>query len=683
MLRSPKEMSGLNVRRLLALFLVMAVILGLYSVRLFYVQIVEGDKYASLADASTKTTITIAPSRGEILDCNQIPLVSNRTSYAVVLDYNFFPHGTSEEKQKEENDCLLLLVKLLQEQGETWNDTMPVSDSQPYTFLEDRESGIARMKSYLRMASYATAEDCMTQMVADYGLQDYSQTEQRQLAGIRYAMTAAGFGATTPYTFASDISSETMYKLMENGEKYPGVDVETVAVREYVGGSTACHVIGTVGPIYAEEYASLKEKGYSFNDIVGKSGIEAAAETYLRGKAGKRTMTKSSKGTVLEKTEVEAPVPGQTVITTIDSRLQQKAQQVLEEKIRQMRATAASQKGRDIKSGSVVVLDVKNNGVKVCASWPSYDLSTYSENYTALSTDPDKPLFNRALYGAFPCGSTFKPGVALAALTEGIITPSTHINCVRTYTYYAPSYTPNCMGHHGSLDVVGAIQKSCNYYFYEVGRLMGSRLFSYLTKYGFGQKTGVEIGESAGVQQTPEYLQSIGSRWVAGDYLQLAIGQKGSYTPIQLAAYVSMIANEGVRYKTHFIGSLRSYDSTADEVIKPEVAATVEWSESARAAVKSGMIAVGKAGTASAYFRSTPYTVACKTGTAQTGISGASDHGTFIAYAPADDPEIAVAVVMERGTSGASTYVARQVLDAYFAEKETGEAPTESGVLLP
>ena len=144
-----------------------------------------------------------------------------------------------------------------------------------------------------------------------------------------------------------------------------------------------------------------------------------------------------------------------------------------------------------------------------------------------------------------------------------------------------------------------------------------------------------------------------------------------------------MIANEGVRYKTHFIGSLRRYDSTADEVIEPEVAATVEWSESARATVKSGMIAVGKAGTASAYFRSTPYTVACKTGTAQTGISGASDHGTFIAYAPADDPEIAVAVVMERGTSGASSYVARQVLDAYFAEKETGEAPTESGVLLP
>ena len=683
MLRAPKENTGLSVRRLLALFVAMAVVFGLYSVRLFYVQIVEGDKYASLADASTKTTISIAPTRGEILDCNQIPLVSNRTSYAVVLDYNFFPHGNSEEKQKEENDCLLALLQLLQEQGETWNDTMPISNEAPYTFLEKRESGIARMKSYLHMASYATAEDCMTQMVGDYALKAYSQTEQRQLAGIRYAMTAAGFGVTTPYTFASDISSETMYKLMENSDKYPGVDVETVAVREYVSGATACHVIGAVGPIYAEEYADLKEKGYFFNDIVGKSGIEAAAEEYLRGKAGKRTLTKSSKGTVLAKTEVEAPVPGQTVITTIDSRLQQKAQEALNEKILQMRASAPAKKGKDIQSGSVVVLDVKNNGVKVCASWPSYNLTTYSEDYAALSTDPDKPLFNRALYGAFPCGSTFKPGVALAAITEGKITPSTYINWVRTYTYYAPSYTPNCLGHHGNLNVVGAIQKSCNYYFYEVGRLMGSSLFSYLTKYGFGQKTGVEIGESAGVQQTPEYLQSIGSSWVAGDYLQLAIGQKGSYTPIQLAAYVSMIANGGVRYKTHFIGSLRRFDSTADTVIEPEVAATVEWSEAAKKSVKEGMIAVGKAGTAASLFRATPYTVACKTGTAQTGIRDSSDHGTFIAYAPADNPEVAIAVVMERGTSGAASHVARQVLDEYFSKKETGEAPTESGVLLP
>ena len=144
-----------------------------------------------------------------------------------------------------------------------------------------------------------------------------------------------------------------------------------------------------------------------------------------------------------------------------------------------------------------------------------------------------------------------------------------------------------------------------------------------------------------------------------------------------------MIANNGVRYKTHFIHSVRSFDSASDTVIEPEVAATVDWSDEAMEYVKKGMIAVGKSGTASRYFAAADYTIACKTGTAQTGIANSSDHGTFIAYAPADDPEIALAVVMERGTSSASSLVAKEVLDAYFANKEKGETPTDIGVLLP
>ncbi len=672
----------LSLRRVMGLFLTMVVILGIFSVRLFQVQIVQGEKYASLADADTKTTISIAGTRGEIIDRNQIPLVSNRTSYAVTLDYNYFPRGNTEESLKEKNDCLLRLVEVLQEAGEEWNDTLPISLSTPYTFLEDREAGVDALKRYLRMASYASATNCMEQMIQQYGLHEYSREQQRMLAGIQYNMVTAGFTASIPYTFAGDVSSTTMYRILENGDAFPGVDVGTVAVREYVGGEIGCHVIGTVGPIYAEEYAELKDKGYSYNDSVGKSGIESAAEERLRGEAGQRVLAKNSSGTVISEEETVAPKPGDTVILSMDSRLQKVAQDTLSQKISDLRATATQGKGKDVKSGSVVMLDVKTGGVMVSASWPSYDLSTYSADYNELLEDEDNPLFNRALYGAYSCGSTFKPGIALAALTDGIVSPTQGINCTRRYMYYAPSYTPNCMGHHGHLSVVGAIQKSCNYYFYDVGRLMGNTVFGYLSSYGFGQRTGVEIGESAGVQQTPEYLQSIGSQWVPGDYLQLAIGQRGSYTPIQLAAYTMMIANNGVRYKTHFIEAYRSYDGTTDKV-EPEVAATVEWSKDAMKYVKDGMIAVGKSGTASAYFSSTPYTVACKTGTAQTGMANTSDHGTFIAYAPADDPEVAIAVVMERGTSSASSYVARQVLDAYFANKEKGEAPTESEVLLP
>ncbi len=682
MLISGDREPALSLRRVLGIFMVMAVILGIFSVRLFQVQIVQGEKYASLAEADTKTTISTAGTRGEILDRNQIPLVSNRTSYAVTLDYNYFPRGNTEESLKEKNDCLLRLVELLQQAEEQWNDTLPISDATPYSFLEDRDASVESLKNYLRMASYATATNCVEQMVKLYGLDGYTKEQQRILAGIHYNMATAGFTAATPYTFASDVSSTTMYRILENSDTFPGVDVGTVAVREYVGGEVGCHIIGTVGPIYAEEYATLKDKGYSFNDTVGKSGIESAAEDRLRGEAGQRVLTKNASGAVVSEEETVAPKPGDSVILSLDSRLQKVAQQALHDKITSLRDTAAEGKGKDVKSGSVVMLDVSDGGVIVSASWPSYDLSTYTAKYNELLADEDNPLFNRALYGAYSCGSTFKPGVALAAITNGVISPTQPINCTRTYMYYAPSYTPNCMGYHSRLTVIGAIQKSCNYYFYEVGRLMGRNLFPYLTQYGFGQRTGVEIGESAGVQQTPEYLQSIGGQWVPGDYLQLAIGQRGSYTPIQLAAYTMMIANNGVRYKTHFIDAYRSYDGST-QAVEPEVVATAQWSEDAIKYVKDGMIAVGKSGTASAYFSTTPYTVACKTGTAQTGIANSSDHGTFIAYAPADDPQVAIAVVMERGTSSAASQVARQVLDAYFANKEKGEAPTENAVLLP
>ena len=676
--------SQLRPRRMVALLLIIVMVLGIFSVRLFQIQIVQGDEYANFVkNTSYRTSVSVAASRGEIVDCNQVPLVSNRTSYAVVLDYNYFPHGTREEDYREQNECLLALTEILQKEEEQWNDTLPISAEAPYTFEEGRESGIARLKTSLRMASYATAEQCVQQMVKNYYLSDYSEKEQRILAGIHYEMAAAGFSAKVTYTFAGNVSETTMYRIVENNREFPGVDVTTVAVREYVGGTTACHIIGTVGPIYAEEYASLKEKGYSYNDILGKSGIEAAAESYLRGTAGTRVLVKNAQGVVISEEETVAPIPGQTVVLSIDSIVQQKAQDVLADTIADLRANGEEGKGKDIKSGSVVMLDVTNGGVLTCASWPDYDLSTYTLNYNELVQDPDKPLFNRALNGSFACGSVFKPGIALAAITDGFIAANETMVCTHTYEYYAPSYTPKCMGYHGKLSVITALEKSCNFFFYDVGRLMGSSIFDYLSLYGFGQKTGVEIGESSGIQHTPDSLRASGGTWVAGDYLQLAIGQRGSYTPIQLAAYAMMIANNGVRYKTHFIKAVRSYDNTTETVIPAEVAAKVVWSKEAMEQVKKGMIAVGKTGTAKTAFADAPYTVACKTGTAQTGVAGASDHGTFIAYAPADNPEVAISVVLENGNSAAAAMVARQVLDAYFEGKAAGEKPTPDGVLIP
>lgn len=671
-------------KRPLILALIIVSVFAVFAVALFRIQIVRGGYYAEKADKNTTTLISVPASRGEILDKNLLPIAINRTTYAVIFDYNYFPTGTSEESQKAQNDCLLRLVALLTETGEEWNDSLPISDGKPYTFDAERENSVKILKSKLRMASYATADNCMAEMIELYCLKDYTEKEQRILAGIRYEMTVKEFAVRNPYTFASDISRSTMYRILENSAQYPGVDIDTVPVREYVSGDTAAHLIGTVGPIYAEEYATLKDKGYAMNDEVGKSGIESAFESFLRGEAGTRSLIKDKSGTVLDEKETKAPLPGDSVVLTIDTNLQKVAQTALADKVAELRAKSTSTtNGHDVKSGSVVVLDVKTGGTLTCATWPSYDLSTYSENYNELVNDPDNPLFNRALNGAFACGSTMKPGIALAALTEGNIGAGTALSCSGVYRYY-DDYQPRCMGVHGNLSVVTALSKSCNLFFYDVGRQLGADvMLNYCRQFGFGSKTGIEIGESSGLLVTPEYKKSVGGIWTAGDNLQLAIGQNGLYTPMQLAAYAMMIANDGVRYKTHLVHSIRSYDGTTETVTKPEIAASATWSKTAIDTVRKGMIEVVKSGTAYSSFGTAPYTIAAKTGTAQTGIKGQSDHGVFIAYAPVENPEIAIAVVMERGTSSASAGVARKVVDAYFASKTAGEGPTPNEVLLP
>ena len=503
-------------------------------------------------------------------------------------------------------------------------------------------------------------------------------------------MSIRDFTAQNAYVFSSGVSRETMYKIMENNTEYPGVDVQATPVRKYVQGDVAAHLIGQVGPIYAEEYEELKEKGYALNDKVGKGGIEAAMEDSLRGTTGTRTLVKDAKGNVLEEKETKAPVPGKSVVLTIDTDLQAKVQQILKAKFEELRAKPATKGGKfadnghDVKSGSVVMLDVSDGGVLVCASWPSFDLATYGENYAELVKDPDKPLFNRALNGAFPFGSTAKPAVALAAFSKNELTPSTHITCDRRYRYYE-DYQPTCMGRHGSIDVATALSKSCNVFFYDTGRRTGiDTINKFFNLFGLCQKTGVEIGESPGYLDSPEAKKNRGDIWTGGDTLRAAIGQTSNVTPIQLATYAMTLANDGVRYKTHLVHSVRSYDGLTDTVVQPEVVSRADLSKEAIDTVRKGMVEVVKSGTASRFFNkgNLPYTLAAKTGTAQI-VEGKTDNGIFIAYGPVEKPEVAVAVVMEQGTSAASSEVARQVLDAYFAGKTAGLAPTPPAQLLP
>ena len=688
----------ISKRRLVALVSVICFVFTVYAFRLFQIQIVEGEYYAAQANRHTQTKVDIPASRGEILDRYLRPMAVNRTTFSLALDGAFFPRGTGEEAKNRQNEILLRLTSLLTERGEEWNDTLPITKTAPFTFEEGREDSVSTLRKKLELADYATVENCMDAMIERYYLSGYTPEQQRLLAGIQYEMETRGFALKTPYTFSSDISRETAYIIKENNTVYPGVTPQATPVREYVSKNIAAHLIGTVGPIYPEEYAELKEKGYQLNDTVGKGGIEAAMEDALRGQTGVRVLERDSSGSIVDEFEQVPAVAGDSVVLTLDMNLQKTTQEILISKIeelRQKQPTATKQwVGQDVRSGSVVLLDVKTGEVLVCASEPGYDLSTYQENYTELANDPGNPLFNRALSGTFACGSTIKPAVAVASLMEGIINmdsqPDTAF-CDGRYHYYEDvGFAPRCTGRHGHPNVVTAIQKSCNSFFFDMGRQLGYQTMNnYFTIFGFGQKTGIEIGEATGTLSSPE---SYPGTWVGGNNCQMAIGQLNSqYTPIQLAACAMTLANNGVRYKTHLVHSVRSYDGKNETVTTPEIAAELDMDPATIEAVRQGMLAVTSqvGGTAYKVFRDAPYAVAGKTGTAQNGKidsngnSDRSDHGAFIGYAPADNPQVAISVVMENGTSTPAAEVARAVLDAYFSSKSSGMTPTPEQELLP
>lgn len=671
-------------RRSLYILLALAAVFTVYVFRLFQIQIVDGPTYAARRTASTRIELPLNATRGEILDRNLQPMVVNTTRYAVIFDYNYFPHGSSEEARAEQNRIITVLQKLLTAAEESWNDTLPISQTQPYTFAEGRDGAVSRLKEYLRLADYATAENCMAALVERYELGEYTPERQRLLAGVQYEMYLREFSADMPYTFATSVSKETSYQIGESSRRLSGVEVQLNPVREYKTGTLAAHLIGTVGLLDADEYDLYKGLGYSYNDTIGKSGIEQAMESALRGTAGIRTLYKDASGQVLSEEVTRAPVPGSTVISTLDLSLQKAVEEALNSVGLRMRAEGDPYgDGKDIQSGAAVVLDVRSNAVLACASWPTFDISTYYEQYEELLNAPYNPLFNRALYGGFAPGSTFKPAMAIAALNENEITKDYTFYCGSWYDYFRnEGLRIHCMSNHGNANVVYALGKSCNSFFCEMGRLLGiDRMNAYCRQLGLGVRTGIEVGESAGLLAGAEARAAVGDVWYPADSVQAAIGQSDNMiTPIQLATYVSTIANRGTRYKTHLIHSTIAYDGT-ETVVEPVVEEQMNVRDDVWDTVKQGMLLTASNGTATRFFVGADYTFAAKTGTAEAG-NGGSDHGAFIAYAPADNPQIAVAVLMENGTATASGRAARLIMDAYFNGQQSGVEATPEGELL-
>ena len=673
------------IRRMRVLVAAACILMLLYGLRLIFLQLVNGDDFKSQATNTTDYKFTVTAARGDIVDSRGERIATSVTGYNVVL--NKLLMG-----DEDLDGMLQKIVELLRANGESWNDTLLISQPDAagnYTFTAEEGStrdqkALAAMKDNLGLQQYATANDVMEKLVEDYDLANYPLSWQRTLGGIHYEMQLQAFSNVNNFIMAENVSEATVATIKEHSLSLPGVEIVETSARSYEQSTVLPHVLGRVGKITAEKWKvtdengqttyPLREKGYNMNDIIGISGLESAYEDELRGKDGVETITRNSDGVIVDTALTTVPEPGHTVQLTIDNRFQKAVDKALASNIEMINRTYNANSTKAA-AGAAVVVDVKTGAVLAASNYPSFDQNLYATQYSEYSADESLPLFNRALQGLYTPGSTFKPAVAIAALDTGLINRYSTVNCTRVYTYYK-DYRPKCTQHghgNGPIDVVNAIKWSCNIFFYDVGRRLTSDVYdAYAYKLGLGQRTGVEVSEATGhltTKNDSNYMESLD--------IQAAIGQGNTVvTPIQLATYAATLANNGTRYRTHFVKAI--LDSNTGEVLQetqPEVMDVIEDKGETFDLIQQGMIGVSQTISALANY---PYTIACKTGTPQRSegyYSGSSyRHYTntmMIAYGPTEDAQIAIGIVVEYGGGGARAgNLAADIFNAYFAMQD-------------
>jgi len=673
------------IRRMRVLVAAACILMLLYGLRLIFLQLVNGDDFKSQATNTTDYKFTVTAARGDIVDSRGERIATSVTGYNVVL--NKLLMG-----DEDLDGMLQKIVELLRANGESWNDTLLISQPDAagnYTFTAEEGStrdqkALAAMKDNLGLQQYATANDVMEKLVEDYDLASYPLSWQRTLGGIHYEMQLQAFSNVNNFIMAENVSEATVATIKEHSLSLPGVEIVETSTRSYEQSTVLPHVLGRVGKITAEKWKvtdengqttyPLREKGYNMNDIIGISGLESAYEDELRGKDGVETITRNSDGVIVDTALTTVPEPGHTVQLTIDSRFQKAVDKALASNIEMINRTYNANSTKAA-AGAAVVVDVKTGAVLAASNYPSFDQNLYATQYSEYSADESLPLFNRALQGLYTPGSTFKPAVVIAALDTGLINRYSTVNCTRVYTYYK-DYRPKCTQHghgNGPIDVVNAIKWSCNIFFYDVGRRLTSDVYdAYAYKLGLGQRTGVEVSEATGhltTKNDSNYMESLD--------IQAAIGQGNTVvTPVQLATYAATIANRGTRYRTHFVKAI--LDSNTGEVLQetqPEVMDVIEDKGETFDLIQQGMIGVSQTISALANY---PYTIACKTGTPQRSegyYSGSSyRHYTntmMIAYGPTEDAQIAIGIVVEYGGGGARAgNLVADIFNAYFAMQD-------------
>ena len=658
---------------------VFGLLMGAFAYRLIQLQVVNPRTNSGSTGTYTYDT-RVTAARGEILDRNGNVLVTNRASYNLIIT------GYALFNSENPNESLRQLASLCRERGIEYTDHLPVTRVKPYEYETSNYSDTWNdyFRDFLRQNDWdadVSAAQLIKLMRTRFRIpNDWSDEDVRDVLGLRYELDLRYYTYLPTYTLLSDVDAVQLAELQELN--IPGMQVLAGTVREY-NTNYAAHILGRTAAMSPEEWEVYKEKGYSMDASVGKDGLEKAFEDALHGTDGILRTTVDREGNIISQYYAVEPKAGSNVETTIDINYQRITEEALASYILDLRENGVGSKheGKDAEGGAVVVLDVKTGAVLASASYPTFNIATFSRDYNELLQDKYSPMFNRALMQAYPPGSIYKMCTAIAALNDGIITRNTTVEDKGIYDYY-DDYQPACYLYtaskqtHGIINCAEALEVSCNCFFYEVGRLTGwERMDKTAKALGLGEATGVELPETTGWRANPESKKALYSNpnlqvFTAGDTISMAIGQsENRFSPLQMAVYTAAVANRGIRYKATFLNRIISadYQNLLYEM-KPTVASRLNATSEAWDICEKGMrMAVTEPnGTANKVFGEYPIAVCAKTGTAQHGPGG-SDNASFVCYAPADDPQIAIAIYVEKGAQGGALgNIAKEIFNTYF-----------------
>lgn len=665
------------------------------SSRLAYIQIVKGEEYDYKSQKGLLREDQVKAPRGNILDRFGVPIAVNRMGFNVQIIKTGIKNG-------QLNTMLLEVTRIFEKNDETYNSTLskyltfnPIDFGKGLNQVKDK-IGFFRAKTGFKfpgMGSQTSPREVFDYLRKEVFKIDnkYSDEEAYKIMVLRYQIL--GYTPVNPVVLATDVKKETVAEIDERHMELPGVTTEVEPMRKYNDAELAAHVVGYVRGIDSDTLAKKKDEGYAQDDAIGKSGIELSMEGYLRGTNGQKRVEVDTSGKLTQELGGNPALPGNDVVLTLDMKLQKVAMESLKSNIETIRSEKDDKTNfGDANAGSVVAMDVNTGEVLVMANYPSYDPSVFlesPENKEAQKQisdwvredNRDAPTLNRAIQGLYPPGSTFKPLTAIAALEEGVITPETKIYDSGVYEvdkhkFYCMEFRKYGWSHQWE-NLTSALAVSCNVFFHDIGVRTGiEKMDKWAKMFGLGELTGIDIGgEMKGTRNNKEYKQDIkkAGSWFPADTAQAAIGQLyNNFTPLQLADYVSAIANGGKKFKPFLVKRVIKYDGSTVNETKPEYV-QIPLKQETLQAVKSGMLAVSNAtdGTAFEAFKDFPsgIQVASKTGTPETGLEvlGKSSNGVFVCYAPADNPKIAIAVVLEHGVWGANAApIARDILVEYL-----------------